>query len=449
MKHFIGILVAAWGLTAMAASASELAEALQVIRAVGPEGRGNVAASAAWKKLAAGNGGALLPILEGMDGANDYALNWLRAAADTIASRELKARAQLPLPELGKFQLETRHHPQARRLVFELLARIDLATADKLLAGMLNDPSLEIRHDAVQKVMDQAGQALAASNNAGAILLFQQALSCGRDVKQIDSVAKKLGELGQPVDLTKLFGFLTEWKIIGPFDNTGQKGFEAVYPPEQKIDFAAEYAGKAGKVRWQDYTTKHLYGMVDMNQPYGKLKEVTAYATTDFFSDRAQPVELRLGGKNSWKVWLNGKLLFVPYHGLTALQSGFGGERPKQLWQSGQLRPGTPSPIVLGAKVFVLNDGGILTCGEAATGQRLWQLRLKGPFSATPVAVGHFLYCVSEKGVAQVVDTSKPEGEVVSELDLGETVLSTPAISRGAIYFRSDARLWKIGKSPA
>jgi hypothetical protein len=37
---------------------------------------------------------------------------------------------------------------------------------------------------------------------------------------------------------------------------------------------------------------------------------VTAYATTDFISDRAQAVELRLGGDNSWKVWLNGKLLF-------------------------------------------------------------------------------------------------------------------------------------------
>jgi outer membrane protein assembly factor BamB len=102
---------------------------------------------------------------------------------------------------------------------------------------------------------------------------------------------------------------------------------------------------------------------------------------------------------------------------------------------------------VLGEKVFILNDGGILTCGAAATGERLWQLRLKGPFSATPVAVGHFLYCVSESGLAQVVDTSKPEGEAVSELELGETILSTPSISHGAIYFRSDARIWKIGKT--
>jgi outer membrane protein assembly factor BamB len=49
--------------------------------------------------------------------------------------------------------------------------------------------------------------------------------------------------------------------------------------------------------------------------------------------------------------------------------------------------------------------------------------------------------------LAQVVDTIKPEGEVVSELELGETILSTPAIAHGAIFFRSDGRLWKIGKS--
>jgi outer membrane protein assembly factor BamB len=102
---------------------------------------------------------------------------------------------------------------------------------------------------------------------------------------------------------------------------------------------------------------------------------------------------------------------------------------------------------VLGGKIFSLNDAGVLTCGDATTGDRLWQLRLKGPFSASPVGAGHFLYCVNEKGLAQVVDTTKPEGEVVSELDLGEIIVGTPSIANGAIYFRSDARLWKFGKS--
>jgi outer membrane protein assembly factor BamB len=142
-----------------------------------------------------------------------------------------------------------------------------------------------------------------------------------------------------------------------------------------------------------------------------------------------------------------GRTLLVPSQGLTALAFGVGDELPRPLWRSSQIRPGTPSPTVVGEKLFSLNDGGVLTCGNAGTGERLWQLRLKGPFSASPVVAGQFLYCVNEKGLAQVVNTATPEGEVVSELDLGETVLSTPSIARGAIYFRSDARLWKFGKS--
>jgi hypothetical protein len=294
----------------MAGPSSEIAGAIHVIKAVGPEGRGNVEAAAAWKQLAASDAATLLTILEAMDGANDFALNWLRAAVDAIFSRELAAGGKVPVSDLGKFLMETRHHPRARRLVFELLTRLDPPASEKLLSGMLNDPSLEIRYDAAQKVAEQAEQLLATSNRVGAMLLFQQALNYSRDAKQINAVAKKLEELGQTVDLLKQLGFLTQWKIIGPFDNTGRKGFETMYPPEQKIDFAADYPGKSGQVGWKDYVVTHKYGKVDMNQAYGKLKEVTAYATTEFVSERAQPVELRFGGKNSWKVWLNGKLLF-------------------------------------------------------------------------------------------------------------------------------------------
>jgi outer membrane protein assembly factor BamB len=136
----------------------------------------------------------------------------------------------------------------------------------------------------------------------------------------------------------------------------------------------------------------------------------------------------------------------VPSHGVTALQPAAGGQSPKQLWRSAQLRPATSSPVVLQRRVFTLNDAGVLTAGSAADGNRLWQLRLKGPFSATPVGSGNFLFCVNEKGLLQVVDTTAPEGAVVSELDLGKTVLSTPALAHGAVYVRSDEKLWKLGR---
>jgi len=139
-------------------------------------------------------------------------------------------------------------------------------------------------------------------------------------------------------------------------------------------------------------------------------------------------------------------ILFVPSQGLAAIEPGTD-ERPAQLlWRSNQLRPSTPSPVVVGDRVLVLNDAGVLSCGAAATGTRLWQLRLKGPFTSTPVAAGPLVYCVNEKGLIQVVNAEGEEGGVVSELDLGEVILSTPSIANGALYFRSDGRLWKLTK---
>jgi len=140
-------------------------------------------------------------------------------------------------------------------------------------------------------------------------------------------------------------------------------------------------------------------------------------------------------------------VVYVPSHGVTALKPQPDGQSPKQLWRSGQLRPATASPIVVKDRVFTLNDAGVLTCGDVSDGQRLWQLRLKGPFSATPVATEGFLYCVNEKGLLQVVDITATEGTILNELDLGKTILSTPAIAHGALYVRSDTKLWKLKKS--
>ena len=110
--------------------------------------------------------------------------------------------------------------------------------------------------------------------------------------------------------LRSVFGWLSRWKVVGPFDNTGGVGFENVYPPETKIDLQAEYEGPSAKIRWQDLKADGDYGLVDFNKPFGALKGVAGYAYTEFQSPRAGPVELRLGCKNGWKIWVNGEFLF-------------------------------------------------------------------------------------------------------------------------------------------
>ena len=152
---------------------------------------------------------------------------------------------------------------------------------------------------------------------------------------------------------------------------------------------------------------------------------------------------------------VSGGRLYVPSQGLTVLEPTADGQAPKQIWRAGQLRPGTSSPVVVGDRVFTLNDGGILSCADTADGKRLWQLRLKGPFSSTPVVAGGVLYCVNEKGLVQVVDPAKivdpakPEVAIASELDLGQVVVGTPSIAAGSLFVRSDGKLWRIGRASA
>lgn len=143
---------------------------------------------------------------------------------------------------------------------------------------------------------------------------------------------------------------------------------------------------------------------------------------------------------------VSGGRMYVPSGGLTVLEvPQADGAAPKVLWKSPQLRPGTASPLVLGDRVLVLNDQGILTCGATEDGKRLWQLRLKGPISASPVAAGNRVYCVNEAGLVQVVDPSAPEGAVLGELDLGVTVIGTPSIAADSLFVRGDNRLVRLG----
>lgn len=305
----VGALLAPGG-RATGAATEDLRIPIGVICSIGPEGRGNPEARIAWKKLAAADIKSIHEILAAMDDANELAANWLRAAVDTIVSRNRTSGFPFPTSALQEFLADTRHHPRARRLAFELIQQDDPKGADLLLAGMLNDPSLELRRDAIQQVLDTAKSSLIAGDKAKATTEFQRALSCARDLDQIEGTTKSLAELGVIVDMPKVFGWVMQWSVIGPFDSTGGKGFHAEYPPENEFEANGEYDGKNGKVKWSRLVTTNEYGIVDLNQPFGKLKGVAGYARAEFVSEKSRPVELRLGTENSWKVWLNGTLLF-------------------------------------------------------------------------------------------------------------------------------------------
>lgn len=321
------------GLAPGPSHAADIAALLKPLQQVDREGTGNDTAREAWARLAALDAAQLPALLAGIDEANSLAANWIRAAVDAIAERTLAAGQALPTAELETFLRDTRHAPRARRLAFEWLARVDPAAPDRLIPGLLEDPSVEFRRDAVARLLSAATEKFNAQDNAAATALYQQALRGARDADQVDEIEQKLKTLGTPIDVARHYGFLLQWKVIGPFDNTSQSGFDVAYPPETKLDFTAVYPGKGQEARWVDCVSTNRLGLVDLNQTLGKHKGSAAYATTEFVADAAREVEFRYGTPNATKLWLNGELLsqFHVYHA---------GDEVDQYLARGKLRPG-------------------------------------------------------------------------------------------------------------
>jgi hypothetical protein len=292
------------------AQSESLVPLLKTIRDVGPEGKGNLAASQAWAELAARSNVDQLPVILGaIDGASPLAANWLRSAVDTLAERQVREGGQLPIAELEKFLHERQHDARARRLAYEWIARNDSTAAERLIPQMLDDPSLELRRDAVARILLAAEKASAGENTELALSAYRQALDAARDLDQVKLVTEALKKLGHEVDLAHHYGFLLDWKLLGPFDNHQGKGFDVAYPPEAAIDVAASYPVQSGKIRWNSHHASDEYGMVDLNKAIGKHMGAAAYAVAEFQSSKPRPVELRLGSENANKIWLNGALL--------------------------------------------------------------------------------------------------------------------------------------------
>ncbi|MEM6278675.1 MAG: hypothetical protein AAF733_04300 [Verrucomicrobiota bacterium] len=290
--------------------ASDLDNQLAALNAVGPEGKGNVEAASAWEEIVKTSSESIVPILEAMDGASPLAMNWMRSAAETILANEVESGREISAEALETFLVDRSHNPQARHLAFEFLSKVSPDSATALVPDMADDPSPPLRRVAVAEMIATGKSQL--EDKAAAVETLQSALDAARDVDQINEIAKLLREdLEQTVDLPTQFGFLMRWHLIAPFDNTDREGFARVYSPETEINLEAVYEGKDGKeVRWESYATSDDYGMVDFNQPFSPLKEVVGYAYTEFESDSEQEVELRLGCKNAWKIWVNDEFIF-------------------------------------------------------------------------------------------------------------------------------------------
>lgn len=113
-------------------------------------------------------------------------------------------------------------------------------------------------------------------------------------------------------------------------------------------------------------------------------------------------------------------------------------------WEVTRRMPKTPSMIVTQGQILVLDDTGSLTSLNAKSGEQVWNEKLPGNFSASPILTGDTLYAVTEDGVCYVVKISPDSAKIQFETDLAERTLASPILLGGALYLRTEKHLWKI-----
>jgi len=115
-------------------------------------------------------------------------------------------------------------------------------------------------------------------------------------------------------------------------------------------------------------------------------------------------------------------------------------------WKETKRMPPRASPIIIKGLLFVVDRNGYISCIEAKTGKSIWQKRMKGRFSASPILANNLIYFFNEDTVCTIIKPTR-ELEIVAENKLSDNkLMATPAFDENSIYIRTEKKLTRIVK---
>jgi outer membrane protein assembly factor BamB len=113
------------------------------------------------------------------------------------------------------------------------------------------------------------------------------------------------------------------------------------------------------------------------------------------------------------------------------------------VWRSSRNVSLKPSVIIDNALLYMIDDGGILSCLDAKTGEEIWRERVQGNYSASPLLADGRIYVFSEEGKCTTLAAGR-EFKKLGESIMPSGIMSTPAIAGKAIFLRTKTDLYRI-----
>jgi outer membrane protein assembly factor BamB len=127
-----------------------------------------------------------------------------------------------------------------------------------------------------------------------------------------------------------------------------------------------------------------------------------------------------------------------------ALRPGEQDAAARLAWRYNKGTAYVASPIYYKDYLYLLSDGGSMTCLDPLTGAVIYEARAgTGSFRSSPVAFGDKILITSEEGNTYVVKAG-PTHEVLATNSIGETVWSSIALAHGMVFVRGDKHLFAI-----
>jgi len=129
--------------------------------------------------------------------------------------------------------------------------------------------------------------------------------------QQRAALAQGQGERAQAREQLAAQGYLIDWQVVGPFDNSGRKGEDAAYAPEQEPyrdqqTFEGVLAGEPLVWRAVEYDAVPRAGYVSLDDLLRPNEDVTGYATCWVHVAKATEAALHLGTAGPFRAFVDG-----------------------------------------------------------------------------------------------------------------------------------------------
>ncbi|MBS0206286.1 MAG: PQQ-binding-like beta-propeller repeat protein [Planctomycetes bacterium] len=117
------------------------------------------------------------------------------------------------------------------------------------------------------------------------------------------------------------------------------------------------------------------------------------------------------------------------------------------VWRRDDVGTFVPTPVAYKGRVYLVRDRGEVACLDPATGKTIWEgafPKHRTNYYASPLIAGDKLYAPREDGMVFVASIANGKFEVLSENDMGESVIGSPVPAANCILFRGEQHLFCV-----